>query len=539
MKKTKILLATLFILVFFFSIISVEKTNGQVYTPPQPNYQSVDSIYGINGASTVGAPKATIVPQGTTPSQTGSAADMAAYQAQLKQMYTGYPPGVASQSPGGAAIGGCVGSFVGSWVGGQVSKGLNSLFPSTPIEIISIPTTDAQQKSANFREETLNGMAFCIGNALIDAMSASIVQWINSGFKNPDGTSGPGFLTNPGEFFKQIADQAVGGFFQGLGPIGNIICKPFDLQIRLSLLNEYNRGNGYGAQQCSLTSIQQNFANFGKGGNYMRDWFQLTQQSNNNAMGSYFNARQKLAEGITYDVAQNKMEIDLGKGFFNLKKCVKYSATKKDLNTGKAQCEKWETTTPGAEVQASLDRAIGSKTHRIEIATNFNQIISALVNQIVIQAMSGLSGGMNSGSSGGSSGKNNYPNYSDTGAPVIPPITPIATSTASGTAPTITSLSPTSGGVGTQITVTGTGFTPTGNRVKFGNLGTENNPVYSFIPSTNGTTLSFTVPFGNYLACFSDLYPCAGAQPAYPGAYNIYIINVNGISSSNIVFTIN
>ena len=90
---------------------------------------------------------------------------------------------------------------------------------------------------------------------------------------------------------------------------------------------------------------------------------------------------------------QNKMEIDLGKGFFNLKKCKKYSSTAVDPNTGKAQCSEWESTTPGAEVQASLDRAMGSKTHRLEIATNFNQIVSALVNQIVIQAMKGLTGG--------------------------------------------------------------------------------------------------------------------------------------------------
>ena len=151
----------------------------------------------------------------------------------------------------------------------------------------------------------------------------------------------------------------------------------------------------------------------------MRNWFQLTQEENNNAIGSYFIARQRMAEGIKYQVEQNKLEVNLGRGFLNLKKCVKYSSTKKDLNTGKPECEKWETTTPGAEVQASLDRLMGSKTHRIEIATNFNQIISALVNQVMIQAVNGLRGG-NSYSNNNSYNYTNpvYDTYDEYQAPI-------------------------------------------------------------------------------------------------------------------------
>jgi hypothetical protein len=352
-------------------------------------------------------------------------------------------------------------------------------------ELAEQKKTLAEQKSANYREETLNGMAFCIGNGLINAMSDSIVQWINNGFKNPDGTSGPGFLSNPGQFFQQIANQAVGGFFQGLGPIGNIVCKPFDLKIRLALLNQYNN-NGSGQQQCTLDSIKQNFSRFGQGGNYMGDWFQLTQQDQNNAMGSYFIARDQMAKGIEYDVSKNKVEVDLGKGFLNLKKCVKYSTTAKDLNTGKPQCTEWKTTTPGSEVQASLDRAMSSKTHRLEIATNFNQIVSALVNQIVIKAMSGLSGGMGSGGGGGSSNNNDfgnnydytYSNIDDTGA-----------TTVTSTTPTISAINPVSGAVGTQITIIGTGFLPTGNTIRLNNLTNW----ISNLPS-NGTSITFTMP---------------------------------------------
>ncbi|MEI7513671.1 MAG: hypothetical protein WCJ74_03575 [bacterium] len=504
MKKTKILLASLFISVFFFSIILVGKAeaqsgnaiwdataqqqtptntgnsnyfqnyqSGPFYqtgptqpiqsydfsgpNPQQPGYYPTSAeLYGTTNLNNTNVSNPNIMlgdngnigssggdytgssGSGSSGSGSSGASDSAAYQAELKKLYTGYASSTpGNQGPGGAAIGACIGSFVGSWVAGAVSGGLASIVPKDPAEIaatlFNVPTNDFQTKKANFRDETLNGLAFCIGNGLINAMSDSIVQWINRGFKNPDGTSGPGFLSNPGQFFKQIADQAVGGFFQGLGPIGNIVCKPFDLKIRLALLNQYN---GNGQQLCTLTSIKQNFARFGQNGNYMGNWFQLTQQDQNNAMGSYFIAREKMAKALEYDVNKNKMEVDLGKGFLDLKKCKTYSTTIKDPNTGKAKCDVWEHTTPGAEVQASLDRAMGSKTHRLEIATNFNQIVSALVNQIVIQIMSGLSGGMNSGGSGskknnfGNNYDYNYTGVTDTGAPMS---TTTSTTTATST----------------------------------------------------------------------------------------------------------
>ncbi len=104
-------------------------------------------------------------------------------------------------------------------------------------------------------------------------------------------------------------------------------------------------------------------------------------------------------------------------------------------------------------------------------------------------------------------------------------------------APSISSITPTSALVGTTVTITGTGFTPTGNRIKFGDLGSENNPSYS-INSSNGTTLTFTVPTSNYLACWSSNPAClAPATLTQPGPYQVSVINTNGTSSSR-TFTV-
>lgn len=76
----------------------------------------------------------------------------------------------------------------------------------------------------------------------------------------------------------------------------------------------------------------------------------------------------------------------------------------------------------------------------------------------------------------------------------------------------ITSLRPISGPVGTSVTITGSGFTTngTGNRIKFGNLGSEENPSYN-LNSADGKTLVFTVPSSNYFACWffkGEVPPC-------------------------------
>ena len=110
---------------------------------------------------------------------------------------------------------------------------------------------------------------------------------------------------------------------------------------------------------------------------------------------------------------------------------------------------------------------------------------------------------------------------------------PTATSTA--TNPSIikiSALSPTSGPVDTIVTITGSGFTPTGNKIMFGNLGSENNPSYD-LSSADGKTLVFNVPSSNYYACEASSPPCYPPNIiTQPGTYTVSVINANGSSNS-------
>ncbi len=99
-------------------------------------------------------------------------------------------------------------------------------------------------------------------------------------------------------------------------------------------------------------------------------------------------------------------------------------------------------------------------------------------------------------------------------------------------APMIFSLSPTSGVIGTQVTIHGSGFTSTGNKIKFGSLSSENNPSYS-LNSSDGQTLVFIVPTSNYFSCWYTQPACmVMAMMTQPGIYPVSVMNANGTSNA-------
>ena len=87
----------------------------------------------------------------------------------------------------------------------------------------------------------------------------------------------------------------------------------------------------------------------------------------------------------------------------------------------------------------------------------------------------------------------------------------------------INSLYPTSGGVGTSVTVFGSGFTQRGNTVHFGP------GVITNITSSDGTSLSFIVP--SQLTGY-------GSQSMALGTYNVSVTNERGATSGALTFTV-
>ena len=96
------------------------------------------------------------------------------------------------------------------------------------------------------------------------------------------------------------------------------------------------------------------------------------------------------------------------------------------------------------------------------------------------------------------------------------------------------SVMPDAGPDGAVVSVTGTGFTPSDNRVRF-----VHSPLGGFggieasVPSADGKTLVFTVTTCPNLPCFYSTPPClVTCQPINPGEFHLSISNANGLSNS-------
>lgn len=91
------------------------------------------------------------------------------------------------------------------------------------------------------------------------------------------------------------------------------------------------------------------------------------------------------------------------------------------------------------------------------------------------------------------------------------------------TTPTITYLNPMSGAIGTSVTVFGSGFSTTGNTVRFGN------GVITGLSSVDGRSVSFTVP--SQLSGY-------GSQAVGLGTYYVSVSNAAGYTSNTLPFTV-
>lgn len=241
------------------------------------------------------------------------------------------------------------------------------------------------------KEYGLDAVAWMIANLIINRVAASTISWINSGFKGS-----PTFITDPDAYFLDLGDKIAGQFIFK-NPNLKFLCGPIRGKIEIALSNRY-RGNDI-SWQCTLTDAVDNvedFMNdFEKGG--WDGFFRLTQDPQNNPIGAYIQAEGELARQIAKKTNQENQQLNWGKGFFSIKKCERYrqEADIEDEVTGETirgemTCIKEGIQTPGDVVSTQLNSVLGIGNNKLAVADEFNEIVSALLNQLVSKALGGL-----------------------------------------------------------------------------------------------------------------------------------------------------
>ncbi|XKT74647.1 MAG: hypothetical protein ACJKTH_00970 [Patescibacteria group bacterium UBA2163] len=261
----------------------------------------------------------------------------------------------------------------------------------------SSATTAGVTATLTTKETVLDAVTFALKEAMIAAMTQSIIDWINSGFEG-----GPSFVSNLNQFLGEVADHTALDFIEGTD-LG-FICSPFELEIRLSLALQ--RQPFRERIRCSLGDVADNidgfFNDFSQGG--WETWFRLHAESQNNPYGAYGQSLGELEARINARQDEELAYLNFGEGFFSKRECIKYS--EEPVKEGEEpECLVHEIVTPGTQINQQLGEVLGSGFESLELADEINEIVNALIAQLAQEALTSLSGLRGLSSRSGSSAR--------------------------------------------------------------------------------------------------------------------------------------
>lgn len=248
--------------------------------------------------------------------------------------------------------------------------------------------------AASAKEYVLDGLAWQLANVALEQMTQDVVTWINSGFNGS-----PAFLQDPGRFLSNIADNVAGDFLEEIG--GGFLCSPFSTDIQFALEIGYYQSGGSSRladrYSCTLSDALGNVEDFlendlSQGG--LEQFFNVTARPQNNPYTLAIDLRHELDGRIFGELQGERQLLDWNGGFLSQRECL--AGEQEPHCTG-------DVLTPGDTIQNQLNDSLGIGRDRLLVADDINEIIGALMNQLVSQALGGARGLLGASSSGGGS----------------------------------------------------------------------------------------------------------------------------------------
>ncbi len=305
------------------------------------------------------------------------------------------------------------------------------------ISAVANPTTAASTYWTMLKGSVLDPLARMLAQAILKAVTASIVDSING--KN----GSPQFVKNLPSNLQKVGDQ-VGLSF--ITKFGSSINSPFSASITNALHSNYLQQTSlagfFAANQCTLSTYTGSNANtlafvggnFNQGG--LPAWFALTTQENNNPMLLYLNGKRMLNSTVASAQTNQKQTIQQSNGFLSwcssgpqdppnigatcsdfaegsdcsgTEVCVQTpgkttgtcrAPTAATSDATPSTCYSKDGTpgnveTPGSVLHDSLSKAVGSPIDDLISVHDFDQavdtIFAALVTKVVSSGLSALS----------------------------------------------------------------------------------------------------------------------------------------------------
>jgi plastocyanin len=287
--------------------------------------------------------------------------------------------------------------------------------------LASVPTNDTVN---NFKTNVLDTAMKFVAQALIAKIVGDTIRWANTGFEG-----NPTYVTNPGRYLANSANQIAGDYIQGT-QLG-FICSPFQNLVRVSLRNNYYQPIEK-QFQCTFTGVAGNledfYNNFSAGG--WQGWFSMTQNPSNNPYGAYLEAQVELDSRIANALDLQSKDLQINDGFLSTRDCLAYNpdqATLDALDNGNlgekdgwyvvgnyadyaahvsdASAKFWSTggtanscilygdvKTPGKQIEDKVNQTLGSGFSQLVNAKNYDDLINALMAGLINRYVLGQKG---------------------------------------------------------------------------------------------------------------------------------------------------
>jgi len=200
-----------------------------------------------------------------------------------------------------------------------------------PVIVVGTPA----QIAWDYAKAALIFAAKKAATTLIISVSQSIATWISNGFQG-----NPSFINDPARFAINIADITIGEFiFQD--PSLNFLCKPFQLQLKLSLALQHRKF--YQTVNCTLSGVLQNgedaYHNFASGdfinGGNWDSFLTMVTDPNATPEGAFLVMNSELTARIQNQQGTLDKELAQGQGSLSFRNCTKTTYDlSKDPDTG-------------------------------------------------------------------------------------------------------------------------------------------------------------------------------------------------------------
>lgn len=303
-------------------------------------------------------------------------------------------------------------------------------FEVNPAVIAGIAATAVNTTAQNVGvtpKFALDALAWTVAKMTVQSITRSTVNWINSGFNGS-----PAFVSDLNQNLKYLGDSVADDFFNHLNQTtydatGFNITSPFQDQLNQALRQEYYRttssfGLNYTLYQDSSDPRAFINGDFSKGG--FNAFLSSTHNPANNPFGAYMLASNALWSQVDAAAKQRRAELDWGKGFLPWRgNCTAASSNSYNAEMAAAfpdafsgatapvslsqaeKCTSNPVKTPGSVIESQLEQNLGTGVRQLELADSINEIVGALMGQLVNQVLGsgGLLGASQPSAGGGSS----------------------------------------------------------------------------------------------------------------------------------------